>query len=535
MKSILLSCLIFFQLHLFSQGYSSIHANEIKTGMHSNGSLFFDEDLLEAGFWIPYEGLNSPAALFAGGIWMGGLDPSSNLKLGAIEYGGFNRGTYIAGPNNAASINFDFEKVWKISLSDVKELLSDIADGQVDDTPAKALLEWPGSGNPYYNGNLPIQQLAPFTDTNQDGIYNPFDGDYPTIDLPSGTITPDEMLYTVYFDGDNFDLPTEIEVHSIMYAFNTENEIINNSVFNRFVLINQGNSDISDFRFSYWIDPDLGCFADDYIGCDSSRNTMFVYNSDPIDGDVGSSCNGGVITYAENPPVITVSFLNHDLSSFLAYYNSATSVLPAGMTDPNLAEEYYHFMNGVWRDGTPMTIGRLGFDPDGTDEISFAFPDLPTDPNAWSMVTVDPPFLDARTLSSISKDIFSVGETMTIDVAISSTFQETNNHLDLVEIALNNTDYIKEAYHQNGLSNVKQTDYGSSIYISPNPNDGSFIVEGAQAFESYLLTDILGKQIRSAKITGNNFDLGLTPNIYFLHLSANDEKRTKMLRLVVVQ
>jgi hypothetical protein len=54
-----------------------------------------------------------------------------------------------------------------------------------------------------------------------------------------------------------------------------------------------------------WIDPDLGCSEDDYIGCDTSRSLMYIYNQDEVDGDVGCDCTtGGGTTYCEEVPIL---------------------------------------------------------------------------------------------------------------------------------------------------------------------------------------------------------------------------------------
>ena len=72
----------------------------------------------------------------------------------------------------------------------------------------KGVKEWPARGNPFFESvfgfELPLtaQGLADFYDENEDGIYNPLDGDYPAIfqegcDVPS---IPDQMIFWIFND-----------------------------------------------------------------------------------------------------------------------------------------------------------------------------------------------------------------------------------------------------------------------------------------------------------------------------------------------
>lgn len=81
----------------------------------------------------------------------------------------------------------------------------------------------------------------------------------------------------------------EVQVQSFAYATNDE---INDMTFYRYKLLNKATEDLLDCYFSMWIDPDLGCYADDYIGCDVKMSMAYVYNQDAVDGNNGSSCGG---------------------------------------------------------------------------------------------------------------------------------------------------------------------------------------------------------------------------------------------------
>lgn len=101
----------------------------------------------------------------------------------------------------------------------------------------------------------------------------------------------------------------EVQVQSFAYSTNDE---INDMTFYRYKLINKAAEDLVDCYFSMWIDPDLGCSEDDFIGCDISRSLAIVYNQDAVDGNNGSSCDG-TNTYGTEIPIIGMDYFRGPL------------------------------------------------------------------------------------------------------------------------------------------------------------------------------------------------------------------------------
>jgi hypothetical protein len=94
-------------------------------------------------------------------------------------------------------------------------------------------------------------------------------------------------------------------------------------------LINRAIEPIDSTYFAMWVDADLGCDLDDYVGCDTSRSLMFVYNEDAVDGQGGCNCPSGANTYCENIPLLGVDYFRGPLNergkeigmSSFTYYN----------------------------------------------------------------------------------------------------------------------------------------------------------------------------------------------------------------------
>lgn len=168
---------------------------------------------------------------------------------------------------------------------------------------------------------MPNQTLGAFWDENEDGIYDPCDGDFPNIEIrdcgpenrtKAKELVPDEMIFWLYNDNggphrltSGSAIQMEVQVQAFGYSTNDE---INDMTFQRYKLINKANEDLVDCYFAMWVDPDLGCFTDDYVGCDVGRSMAYVYNEDAQDGQTGTTCTGGVNTYGTRIPALAIDY-----------------------------------------------------------------------------------------------------------------------------------------------------------------------------------------------------------------------------------
>jgi len=431
-------------------GRTIFEYNNIRTMIFTGGDMWWD--LLGNPFYeIPkYSGKH---ALFAGAIWIGGTDVNGQLRVSAARYRQVGQ-DYFTGPLKAFGSDkgnttsemctkYDkhfpvtkdevirFRSWWRAVQSNNTQLLQDVYAGyEVPDD----IKNWPGNNTePDY-----MPTLAPFWDENEDGIYNPDDGDYPFYDLdkivPCGT-TPDKRrprlygdatLWWVYNDRGNIHTESKgasigMEIQAQYFAFATNDEL-NNMTFGNYALINRSTYTLQDTYFGVWTDADLGDHADDYVGTDVNRGLGYLYNGDEMDGD------GNGKTYGAQPPAIGVDFFEgpyqdpdgrDNLSNWV--YNPATgkkelncSAAPLsegsinglnfndgvidderwGMRrflyftngasttgDPEKAIEYYRMLRGYWKDGTRMTYGGTGYLSSQTP-ADFMFPD-DTDPCGW--------------------------------------------------------------------------------------------------------------------------------------------------------
>ncbi len=436
-------------------GSAIFNVNSILTTVQSDGTMFYDST--QTHFFIAPNvgGSDKASTIFVGNLWLGGEDSEGELHLVASSY---NR-AYHPGPLDVNTgqpfegLDTLFNRVWTINRSDILALKEDFIDGVIDDELSKDIIEWPAFGSPYFGDIFQNQEGAAFYDENSDGLYNPYDGDYPIIGDDLLDIIPDQMSFAL-FNGNKVEFnPTgqgfPLEIHLTMYAFScVENEGLNNSVFTRHKIINRSNDVLNDFYYSLFMDTDLGCYSDDYTGVSPENNLVYCYNSDIKDG-YGGICEGMDDTFQTEVPVQSTRLLNNNLYSFSTWRNPASSPTPPSvMADPNTLNEFYNYMKATWRDGTPFTNGGNGYNPGSIDTTKFLFAGNPNNQGEWSMYQENLDSSDWRVLANQKLDIYQPGEIIRMDAVHTFNRSEGLDHIKNVDFAIQQSVEIQNAYDQ---------------------------------------------------------------------------------------
>ncbi|MCH8329888.1 MAG: hypothetical protein IH946_00665 [Bacteroidetes bacterium] len=387
--------------------------NNVRTMLQVGGDMWWDFD--DARYIIPNvsaeDGVTEVSSIFAGALWIGGLDPGGALKIAAQTYrqtgNDFWGGPLGFDDNEEGTIDDntckEFDKHWKVNRTDIIEFRNFFDENTTSiglESVPSSLKEWPANGNQFSSPAVPFgKALAPFVDIDGDGFYDPTKGDYPILDPANPDAIPDQMIFWVFNDRGNIHTETGadaigLEVHSLAFAFAT-NDDVNNMTFYKFKILNKATSDLDSTYFGIWVDPDLGCYTNDYVGCVPELDLGICYNGTAVD----NPCPTG---YGVNPPMVGVDYFrgpkdeNGDIqkmSSFL-YYNNDGSV----QGNPRNGSDFYNYLSGTWRDGAPFTCGGNG--KGGNQNCKFMFPDDPSNSNGWSECTQGNPPADRRFLMS---------------------------------------------------------------------------------------------------------------------------------------
>ena len=409
--------------------------NNVRARLTTSGDSWWNKS--DAGYIVPnvLPGEEAVASIFAGALWLGGFDEGDNLKTACQTYGsagGFE--DFWPGPLQASGITdadncANWDRFFTVTKSSIDLFRANwakaVSENRTELTPEEIPDEikgWPAVGNPFFEGihgfqlpspNWGYNKLAGFWEQGGGvGKYEPQFGDYPILSLQGGCdgfgpLVPDQMTFSIINDAggihsnSNGD-PLLMEIHNTAFAFKTSNAI-NDMTFYSHRIINRSIIGLDSTHFGIWMDPDLGCYTDDYIGCDVDRNLAYAYNSDDLDGN--HTCDDCMVpTYCMDIPVVGIDFLKGPMDEFgkelgmtsFTYYDSGLASPVFATLGPQEAEDYYNYLSGSWRDGTPMTYGGNGYNPNSTETVKHAYTSPPNDPNGWNMCNFGYPGGDYR-------------------------------------------------------------------------------------------------------------------------------------------
>lgn len=516
----------------------AMNANSKKAYVSNAGRIFsgpfgYNPGLVQGGL----QGQLAPSTIFTNTVWMAGLDPSGNAKISAPTYLTTSDDAAFVGPIvNGVGVCTGWNRHFKVLSSDVNAHLNDFMDNGIIDQPIpQALQTWPAKGNPYFTSRtgvaLPNQDLAPFVDRNGDGLYQPNLGDYPVFDIAMPNVIADEIVYSVSNDvGPNQSSDgLGVERHLIVYAFaSTTDPVLDHTVFVKHKLIKKTGGNLTGTKIGIWVDFDLGCEEDDYIGSAPAHNTFYVYNGDNNDQLTGCHLPG----FGVNPPVQTVTLLDKSLDGFMYYINDGG---PRG--NPNSPSEYLNFMNSTWRDSQPLSVGGSGYNSGSGVSTRFAFSDLPNDPNGWSMVTGIVPPSDMRAIGVHDIGAFNLNQVFEMNTSYTLHIDRTLSHIDIVPASLGNVNAIQNIYDSQFIQITLSTQEGQEdqIKVYPNPAHDVLIVEGDVV--QIELLDIQGRVVlrEKANSTKNKLNIeDLLSGCYFIRTLGADD-RVSVSKLIVAK
>jgi hypothetical protein len=432
--------------HLFGQPFSSyfLQSNNVRTNFTNKAIVYFNSKYnSNNSTWLaPNNPYQKTSLIHTSQIILCG--EHANQKIGCTSYlydYNYNPGPYYSLKDAPTTKEIaEFNKVWATNKTDILAHKNDFASDKKIDRKLNSIYSWPGRGNPYFEAynqfkiKVKNYPLAPFHDEDLDGIYNPDRGDYPWIDPINKDAPPDQLLWTMFHSGTP-NLIAEFGITSYVY-YCPENEFLHNTVFYSIAVTNKDeeNGDLKQAYLGIFNDVDLGCHIDDYVGCTPAKNMSYWYNADGIDGDTLGRCPDGVKSYSNNPPVGSLLLLNRKLD--------ACSILnlPNTTTINENPLEYYFVMQGKTRIGTPI------YNPITNQITTYMYTDNPNDQNGWSMQSQKLPQFDPIFLSSSSINSLELNKTVWLDFAYSFHHHKDSNHIQNVNLAIQNCDKIQSLY-----------------------------------------------------------------------------------------
>jgi hypothetical protein len=316
---------------------ANIDLNNVKALIGTRGGKWTGSG---AAYEIPKGSLRQ--SIYAGGIWVAGVDVNGQLRVAARTFTSGGKDDYWPGPlvskgdnlsNVTAEVCNQYDRLWKVDRDMVSKFIAWYnADAESRErdypgySPPLVIQQWPGNGPDFGSDKEEYDRyLAPYADVDGNGRYNVDGGDYPNYEFTattrckfiperradslnntSVTLYGDQTIWWVYNDKGNIHSETQgaaigMEVRGQAFAFSTNDEL-NNMTFYNYQLINRSTYRLNNAYFGVWVDADVGDYDDDVVGCDINRGLSFAYNGDDMDGD------GSPPTYGANPPAVGFDF-----------------------------------------------------------------------------------------------------------------------------------------------------------------------------------------------------------------------------------
>jgi hypothetical protein len=477
---------------VFAQFNTSILDHNNVSAHVTDGGLLFNNTMSGPGYEIPKgSGLN---AIYSSSLWFGAQDASGQLHLSGTRFIGGE--DIFPGPiadsgmyTSSAYLNEYTNSIWYILKDDVVNHIANWNQPGYNMSPAIA--NWPGNGDPSIGV---AEQLAPYVDVNNNGVYEPSLGDYPNI-------RGDEARYIIMNDAAQVHTSTGglqlgIEVHLMVYQYAT-NDFLNDVTFINARVFNRGNTTYPDFRTSYYVDADIGGAFDDYIGSDSLRNMIFMYN-----GDVNDEGGGGAAGYGANPPAIGITSLKTTMSG-AAYYTNGGA---ATQSDPSSAGQFWNYMNNKWRFGDPWVYGGTGFPGSSgstTTPTNYLFSGDPSDSTGWSEGTQNNPAGDRRGVMNLESTSLAPSQMLCYDLAVVfgegmapfGSVDDLKNNVDLTQNFFDAQSFDCETVSTVGIGEHSLLE--TSIYPSPSSGELHIVIQQPIDHFSVNVFDLAGRVVYS--------------------------------------
>lgn len=478
--------------------------NNVRARLMTGGDMWWNNGTATASYEVPKGSKKN--SLFAGSVWVGGIDVQKQLKVAAQTYRQSGN-DYWPGPLDATA-NVDeatctaWDRFWKVNATDIVKFKELTNKASIENDPAfESIVTWPAKGNTRAEGRNRVQlsvpankDYAPFEDVNSDGVYNALDGDFPKIN-------GDQYIWWVFNDKGNVKQQSQtegigMEVQASAFGY-TRQDAMNDATFYNYRLINRGGLTLDSCYMATWTDADLGYYLDDYIGCDTGRGLGILYNGKSVDGQ------GEVTSYGVEVPQVGVDFFLGPTKYYdtvidgvakkigrrmkmtvFTYFNNDASVIG----NPNNGVQLYYYMTGSVQTGQRFSYDFQG--PNVTSRgfgsgpaIPYVFPGDPSNKNTWSECTCNNPPGDRRFIHSAGP--FKLDPGVVNDVTIgavwvsnvggcpNTSFKKIQAADDLAQALFNNNFRAIEGPEAPRVT-VREMDRKLIFYLNNDPSSNNY-------------------------------------------------------------
>lgn len=453
-----------------------LSTNSMKATLSNDGSFFNNPDVGSHGY--SFKADTSYSLIFHNVFYFGGYDQSGAFHFTNMgkSYEGkqdINTGPVSNNYNDSTYIEEYGAGVWQISKSEIIHHVSNYYE------PGYVLSEnienWPANGDQSLGVD---NDLAPYVDFNNNGFYDPENGDYPCI-------KGDEAVYFIYND----DVPADssdqfekvgLEIHMMFYQYDT-NDYLDSTTFLSLRLKNTGGYSYDTLNVGQYSDMDVGFAENNYIGTDSIRQLAYTYKASIYDTTVIH-------------PAVGMLSLDHDLSF-------AMPLLRFSSGNYKLSPLIGSF-NGRFSDSTFLHYGGTGHinNPNTSNQrTNLAYTGNPHYNQGWTELNNSQG--DRRLLITHKTPAFSSLSSHELNFAFIVN-RSSDTHLENVSLLKVTSDSVKSKYlsdiaNEDCIVGTKNNSSTSNLTIYNNPVTDKIV---------YKVTNLKGEKISLFTLNGDLLD-----------------------------
>ncbi len=528
--------------------FSKFNINNISTFIYNNNISDFDLSTGTAAFEFPIG--SRQILVFASGFVFGGIINDTIKVGGSVYHSGLSPG-WLNYDGTSADPSSGTVRVYRVRPDYLQSnLQQEMADENKSEADIRSKYEedW---------NEWPASKGAPFFDKNNDGIYEP------EIDVP-GIPGASQTLWFTDNDSDTLlvsslygSVPIGIELQTTVWGYRLSG-ILDNVIFKKYRIINKRAHEIKKMFFSIWSDIELGLAENDFAGCDTTLNLVYIYNNEQTDPVLegpppavgirlllGPVVPGGIMDTAifqgrkiprmKNLEMVSVHYLYPFQSPVIPYFE------PVEGDYINGSLKYYNFMQGKISNGTYYPV------PEQFGGGTTRYP-LSGDPvNGTGFLDgIQVPPSDRSVALGIGPINLAQGDTQ--EVVFAQIVGTGTNNLNSVTVLKNNSTIADSFYNANFMpqpSQIDQPEVYQLLQNYPNPFNSTTRIR-FNLFKpgnvKLIILDILGRTIVNlldsylpAGEFFSDFDgKNLPSGVYFYRLIVNNSAETKKLVLIKI-
>jgi hypothetical protein len=492
---------------------------------------------------------------------------TASLNTTAYSYGSFSKDSLLPGPytpsvyNNFQNID-KYNRGYYVDKELINNHLSQISTGNTSYVIPFGIREWPAHGNTILGQ---AENLAPFFDMNDNQIYEPELGEYPSI-------YGDKCILYIYHHPENFANSNSSEILQYNYVFDCDtSEAIKNTLFMTLKNINRSTINLSNYYIGTYIDYDLGLPFDDLIATNVELGMIYSFNGDNFDEEDAGTLGFNDTLVSSGMMILQGPKQNNDDSDNLVGPFANESVNGFGFDDGIIDNENlglttsYQFTNVLFDSLNPpmnqMLYAFQGLQYNGTPFLLDTVPVRHiyfgnTDPNYYSSNGVEHsnnfynpgPSSDSRIVGVSGGNVkFESGDTITYTTAYITAIDSINLGSNAASIqklfsfgaelknmfssnnagCLSNFGFYESPFSV-GLNEMNQLE---SLSIYPNPTSETLTINGLENSALLTVLSLNGIQLLSSQISnGEEVDLSFLPkSIYILKIETSKGVITKRI------